>query len=76
MKYLNLIGTGSHPFIDLVMKISIDIQISDKSLKEAGMNYEQILDVSLEVLAHLYNRYNLDFGCGYNPKMITNGIRN
>ena len=68
--------TGPHPLFDLDMKTAIDIQISDKSLKEAGINYEQILDASLEALAHLYNRHNLDFDCGYNPKMITSGIRN
>ena len=58
------------------MKTSIDIQISDKSLEEAGIDYKWILDASLEVLAHLYDKYNLDFDCGYNPQMITDGIRN
>ena len=58
------------------MKTSIDIQITDKSLKEAGIDYKWILDASLEVLAHLYDRHNLDFDCGYNPQMITNGTRN
>lgn len=58
------------------MKTFIDIQISDKSLKEAGINYKQILDASLEELAHLYDRYNLNFDCGYNPEMITDGTRN
>ena len=58
------------------MKTSIDIQISDKSLNEAGLNYRQILDASLEVLSDLFDKYNLDFDCGYNPQMITNGIRN
>ena len=58
------------------MKTFIDIQITDKSLKEAGLDYRKILDESLEVLSVLYDRYNLDFDCGYNPQMITNGIRN
>lgn len=58
------------------MKTSIVVQISDKSLKEAGIDYKWILDASLEALANLYNRHNLDFDCGYNPQIITNGIRN
>lgn len=58
------------------MKTSIDIQIADKSLKEAGLDYRKILDESLEVLSDLYDKYNLDFDCGYNPQLITNGIRN
>lgn len=58
------------------MKTSIDIQISDKSLNEARLNYRKILNESLEVLSVLYDKYNLDFDCGYNPQMITNGIRN
>lgn len=58
------------------MKTAIDVQITDKSLKEAGLDYRQILDASLEVLSDLYDKYNLDFDCGYNPQMITNGIRN
>ncbi len=58
------------------MKTAIDIQISDKSLKEAGIDYRQILDASLEALSDLYDRHNLDFDCGYNPQMVTNGIRN
>lgn len=58
------------------MKTAIDIQISDKSLKEAGLDYRKILDESLKALSVLYDRYNLDFDCGYNPMMITNGIRN
>lgn len=58
------------------MKTSIDIQISDKSLKEAGIDYKWILDASLEVLSDLFDKYNLDFDCGYNPQMITGGTRN
>lgn len=58
------------------MKTSIVIQISDKSLKENGLDYQQILDASLEALANLYNSHNLEFDCGYNPQMITNGTRN
>ena len=58
------------------MKTAIDVQITDKSLREAGLDYRQILDASLEVLSDLYDKYNLDFDCGYNPMMITNGIRN
>ncbi len=58
------------------MKTAIDVQITDKSLKEAGLDYRQILDASLGVLSDLYDKYNLDFDCGYNPQMITNGIRN
>ena len=58
------------------MKTFIDVQISDKSLKEAEIDYRKILDESLEVLSNLYDRYNLDFDCGYNPQMITNGFRN
>lgn len=58
------------------MKTAIDIQISDKSLKEAGLNNRQILDASLEALSNLFDKYNLDFDCGYNPQMITNGTRN
>ena len=58
------------------MKTAIDIQISDKSLKESGLDYRQILDASLEALSCLYDKYGLDFDCGYNPQMITNGIRN
>ena len=58
------------------MKISIDIQITDESLKKAGLNNRQILDASLEVLSDLFDKYDLDFDCGYNPQLITNGIRN
>lgn len=58
------------------MKTAIDVQITDKSLKEAGLNYRQILDASLEVLSDLYDKYNLEFDCGYNPQWIANGIRN
>lgn len=58
------------------MKTAIGVQITDKSLKEAGLDYMQILDASLKVLSDLYDKYNLDFDCGYNPQMITNGTRN
>lgn len=58
------------------MKTAIDVQITDKSLTNAGLDYRRILDASLEALSHLYDKYNLDFDCGYNPQMITNGIRN
>ena len=58
------------------MKTSIDIQITDKSLKEAGLDYRKILDESLDVLSALYDKYDLDFDCGYDPQTITNGIRN
>jgi len=58
------------------MKTAIDVQITDKSLMNAGLDYRKILDESLEVLSALYDRYDLDFDCGYNPQMITSGIRN
>lgn len=58
------------------MKTSIVIQISDNSLNKAGLDYKKILDASLEALASLYNKHNLNFDCGYDPQMITNGTRN
>lgn len=58
------------------MKTAIDVQITDESLKAAGLTYDQILDTSLEELENLYVRYNLEFDCGYNPLLVTNGIRN
>lgn len=58
------------------MKTFINIQITEKSLNEAGLDRRKILDESLEILSALYDRYNLDFDCGYNPQMITNGFRN
>ena len=39
------------------MKTAIDVQITDKSLREAGLDYRQILDASLEVLSDLYDKY-------------------
>lgn len=58
------------------MKTAIDIQITEKSLLEARLTYRQILDASLDALSNLYDRHNLDFDCGYNPQMITDGTRN
>ena len=58
------------------MKTAIDILISDKSLREAGIDNRKILDLSLDALSDLYNRFGLEFDCGYNPQMITNGTRN
>lgn len=58
------------------MKAEIVINIDDKSLVESGLSSAVILDITLDRLVDLYNQYNLDFDCGYNPQLVTNGKTN
>ena len=55
------------------MKLALVIYINNKSLLEAGMSQENILDKTMGALASMYNARNLDFEIGYNPSQITSG---
>ena len=54
------------------MRVLFQISIDDKSIYNAGLTKEAILQITMETLAREYDSYSLDFDMGYNPNHITN----
>jgi hypothetical protein len=56
------------------MKTYICIEIQDDSIKNADLDYQTILNLTLNSLSELYQQHNLVFDCGYNPQLTTDCI--
>ena len=53
------------------MKTYICIEIQDDSIKNSNLDYQTILNLTLNSLSELYSQHNLIFDCGYNPQLTT-----